>query len=270
MEGQKKTLEWLYGEAVKRGADVGILGDIFHRSQDHSSVLYLFLDVVNRFWIENRVKTYFIAGNHDLLYHSEKNIDKSLIGIPYNLAEAGGGALGFLWEIGKAGNFGGEFKDVRKSGKILFAHVFVDPRMNMENLLSEINEKWVIFGDNHVGWEKLQGKQKVVNLGCISVQTADLLKLKYKPSAFYLNLETDEYERIYVPNFFEYIEVGDEEDMKGEIKNKIFLQLSNIIKNRGKRNLLVNFPYYLKEFLEKNEDKDLEEYLLRIMEEEKI
>ena len=81
IETQRKALEQVYKYALGYKCSVFVVGDIFHSNSDVSfQCIQMVQDLADKLdKIEQGL--FILCGNHDLLYHSSQNIDKSAIGI---------------------------------------------------------------------------------------------------------------------------------------------------------------------------------------------
>ena len=79
MDVQRGAMKFVIDFANEKKASVAIVGDLFHRSHVHPSVVSMFLEEVGRYFVEGG-GVYLLAGQHDLPYHSLENISKSSFG----------------------------------------------------------------------------------------------------------------------------------------------------------------------------------------------
>jgi len=83
IETQRKTIQFVYDEAIKRSADIIICGDLFHepKPRNPQELEIMIIKAAKEFYEKTNKYTYIIIGNHSLLYHNIKNKDKGSIGV---------------------------------------------------------------------------------------------------------------------------------------------------------------------------------------------
>lgn len=179
---QEYVLTQIADIANGEGASVAIVGDIFDTPKVTQRIEVMFLDFCDK--VRNNV--YVIAGNHDLPYHSWKNVDNSSFGVIWK-----SGKVKHLNEIGIASHFGEE--ETGANTDILFKHILTFPdkesmppnvnAISAEELAIEYSEcNFIFIGDYHSYFFKkftfnlFDNKVfevHVINSGCITRQAAD-------------------------------------------------------------------------------------------------
>lgn len=172
IETQKKIVHQIFECAKKFKVDVFIVGDIFHSNSDTS---FECIKIVQDFAKELEkigLKLYVIFGNHDLMYHSVENLDKSAVGILMN-SENIYFAGDYSDDIGA-----GHFNEKIENKRIIFKHILcfkskdeLPPNVEAvtaQELLDEYdNAKYVFLGDNHHSFIYENKGKKVINPGCL-------------------------------------------------------------------------------------------------------
>lgn len=191
--------------AKERNCPIVHTGDLFHRSYVNIYILHFLWRTI----LEMNIPIYIMAGNHDLMYHSWENIDKSVFGIFWELTKRGkNGILREITEIGDYAHFGME--PVKTNSKLLFLHELVfrtekerpgyiksTKAKTAQELLNEHFQYEMIFlGDNHESFVYENNNRMVLNPGCLTIQTADMID--YKPSVFYVDTETKKVEQLFI------------------------------------------------------------------------
>lgn len=210
----------IFLEAVNRGIDTIVhTGDIFDTPRQPSEVINIFNLAREKSKYEG--KFYLLPGNHDLLYHSIKNIDQCAIGV---LARCYGVQL------------------VKESSfeNVLLKHTLTFPdRKSMppnvkafsaDELLKEFPGKRVILtGDYHQSftYRNMAGRM-VINPGCMNIQVADMRD--YAPSVYVVSLGKDELDEYSV----EPVEIKESKDMVS------FLHLKQIEERENRIALLAD------------------------------
>ena len=201
MATQRNALKSLYNYAIEYDCDICVVGDLFHTVADTSfECIQLIQELALNLKNENK-RLYILAGNHDLPYHSEDNIDKSAIGIVlmsdnvYHISDI---------ENVSAPNFGGT---VNKDAEIVFTHVLTFP--DRESMPPNVNAvtaydllddypkaKYIFTGDYHHAFHVEEDNRHVINAGCLIRQVADMKD--YKPSCYYVDTQTNVIKQLYI------------------------------------------------------------------------
>ena len=76
---QKNALGQILSICRKKNCNLYVVGDIFHRSSEFRMVRMVqnLADELEK----TNLRLYYLAGNHDLKYHSSLNLDSSAIGL---------------------------------------------------------------------------------------------------------------------------------------------------------------------------------------------
>lgn len=255
METQKKIIRFVYKEAEERYANLIIAGDLFHRPRVSEEVLNMFLDIA----LHTEVKTYLIAGQHDLLYHNWDNVEKSSFGVMWSIVKSDNTNLKDARQIANACHYGKEFKysysKLNLNMVILHRLVYknnvpdyIDHGNTAEEILLAYPNviKYIITGDNHNGFIYENDYRYVINPGCLTIQVSD--KINYKPFIIYIDMHDEKIVKINVPYNSEiitdeYIKQNEERDERIEaflstIKKgeKISLSFEDNLRNYIKKN----------------------------------
>ena len=196
IDTQFQQLLFLTGLAEKNNCPIVLGGDVFDQSQVPDSLKNM---VVGCFV---GLDVYGIAGQHDLVYHSYKNIHKSSFGV--------------LWQTGiiKDPTFGsfahfGTDIIVSSDESILFKHelVFENEKSMPPNVRAKTAEQvleenpdynWIFLGDQHHGFHyRKQGKHVIMG-GCFNRQAADFVD--YEPVVWLVDTDNNVVEKIPVPD----------------------------------------------------------------------
>ena len=194
IETQRNIINQVYEYAKKFKVDVFIVGDIFHSNSDTS---FEVIKIVQDFAKELKkigLKLYVIFGNHDLLFHSVKNVDKSAVGILIN-SENVYFAGDYSDEVGA-----GHFDEKIENKRIVFKHIlcfeskedipFNVDGVTAQELLDEYdNAKYICLGDNHHSFIYENKGRKVINSGCLMRRNSNFKD--YKPIIVYVNEEEE-------------------------------------------------------------------------------
>ncbi len=201
IEFQQKIIQQIYDIAENKNANVGIVGDLFHRSQEPSIMQNIFLTSISE-----KVKTYIEPGNHDLLYHKTENLDKSLIGNIMEMTRFSN-IIRPLTDIANVKKFDEEKVRYKKSN-IGATHQLTFPSnvkkikqakdkiKHPKDIIQQFPQEieYILLGDYHSCFiEKIENKL-VINPGCTTIQNVDLLN--YQPVVVFLDTEKNVYEKI--------------------------------------------------------------------------
>lgn len=192
---QEYVLTQIADIANEEGASVAIVGDIFDTPKVAQRIEVMFLDFCDK--VRNNV--YVIAGNHDLPYHSWKNVDNSSFGVIWK-----SGKVKHLNEIGVAAHFGEEERSYISSG-LVFKHILTFP--DKESMPPNVNAisaeelaykysafQYIFTGDYHHNFHSIINYDdkydvNICNPGCITRQTADYKN--YMTSVIEYNCSSD-------------------------------------------------------------------------------
>lgn len=195
---QRNALKFIAGKAGELNCPVYIVGDIFHTPTVPPWVVNMFLDSFNG------VAIHGIAGNHDLPFHSYKNVNRSSFGtIEQRMTPPP-----FDWS-----HFGEPIKKYFNCN-ILFRHELIFPSMkeipeffdgkSAGELLAEFPDYDFIFtGDYHHNFVYEKNNRYVINPGCMLRQAADMKD--YKPGFYFVDTDKKEFEFIHYPDSVEMV-----------------------------------------------------------------
>ena len=230
IETQRKALNQLYEYCVKKNCDLFLVGDIFHRSTEFRMVYYV-QELAEKL-LNHNLSIYYLCGNHDNLYHSTLNFNKSAIGLLKNSNNIF--PISSYSEDISAGNFDEE----TENKEIIFKHVLVFPdvkslppnvdAITAKELLSEYsNAKWIFTGDMHKNFHYEKNGRHVVNPGCLIREVSDMKD--YKNGCYFVDTESE---------IVEWLEIKDDEE---------FVDDSYILKEKEKTDRIEKFANKLKE-----------------------
>lgn len=226
---QKTILNKIASEACKRNYSVYVVGDLFHRSTEFRMVRLV--QQLAEVLAKDGLHLYHLAGNHDCLYNSAKNIDRSAIGLLQGTKN-----VYFMNDLVNisAPNFG---EPVNKEMPIVFEHrlVFPDKKSlppNVEAVTAEDmlemypNAEWIFTGDYHHNFHYERDGRHVVNPGCLLRQAADMKD--YDCGIYCVNTDIGE---------VEWVSIGDNEPLVDD---------SYLLKQEEREERLENFMDKLK------------------------
>ena len=113
---QKEAVKQVLKLAVRYKTDVCIVGDIFHSNSDTDFECLQLVQNFARELKENGLRLFILAGNHDLLYHSSLNMNRSAVGILFRSENIF--PLSKLGENVSATNFDEEVEDAEIVNKL--------------------------------------------------------------------------------------------------------------------------------------------------------
>nr|DAI36203.1 MAG TPA: metallophosphatase domain protein [Caudoviricetes sp.] len=204
---QRRALEQLETCCEKYDCDLVVVGDLFHRSTEFRMVR-LVQSLAYRLSVRN-LKLYYLAGNHDLLYHSTANLDRSAIGLLESTNNCFYISDLAIYSV-SAPNFDEECDDSKEH---LFIHTLCFPDMKSmppnvnavyaKDLLEEHpNAKWIFTGDYHHSFHYEWNGRHVVNSGCLIRQAVDMKD--YRCGAYFVDTDG---------NVVEFLPIEDDADM---------------------------------------------------------
>ena len=79
---QEDALNQVADICIEYNCDLFLVGDIFHRASEFEMVIYI--QKLAQKLKKYGLSVYYLCGNHDMLYHSTLNLDKSAIGLLRN------------------------------------------------------------------------------------------------------------------------------------------------------------------------------------------
>jgi predicted phosphodiesterase len=243
---QYKTLEFIKNLAIENNAGIINTGDIFHkpRYQYPDIILNIIRDIFKN------IPIYYIAGNHDLLFHNLENIKKGNIGILSSFKN--------WYHISKFDNFAGfdygkDIENTTNDYAVIHKYTseknlpfFIKNGITSENL-SNYDYKTIFAGDNHEGFMVFKNNTLIVNPGCITRQTID--KKNYKPRIYIYDTKKDSCVLVYLPDN----NIDDIDSVYiDEIKNRENRIDSFVEKLKGKIDLNLSFEDNIKKYIEEN------------------
>jgi predicted phosphodiesterase len=184
---QKKTIRSIVQDANHNKADLCIVGDLFHKPVVPPRIAIMFIHAMKQL----KTTLHIIPGNHDLPYHSIKNIDDSTIGI-----------------VMKIMGYTPEFEDILFLHQLIFKSKEDMPPNSKAKTAKEIlsqypDYKWIFTGDNHQAFIYKHKDRYLVNPGCILRQKADLKD--YFPRYYLIDLEKETIETRYIADEAELV-----------------------------------------------------------------
>lgn len=259
IEYQGKVIQFILDKAYELKSKLCIVGDIFDKAKDDIVIVNLLLKLVKNYYDEGKLENvYVIAGNHDLLYHSSLDLDKTLFGAIYkNQIFKDLSSLGLTKHYGEK-----DFRGDRNSD-IMFLHEFVyndsslsffNKGYSVQELLEEHKSiKWFFVGDNHKGFIYQNKNRYVVNPGCILIQERDMID--YAAGIYFVDTEKEEIKRIEVPDFgSSFVDIQSIKKTESNINS--FIELI-----RDKKEISFDFVSNLKKEMMNIKDKKLYDFL---------
>jgi len=200
-ETQRLMINEIISVANKYKVPLVITGDLF----DSPNIPARFIVMLINEFSKIKDKVYFLAGNHELPYHSLQNIDNSSIGIFSSMAKNHNKIIEGMAEFGLWSHFNCKYEGTNSG--LLFIHklVFENNKslppnvqaITAQELLDKYeNVNWIFTGDNHQCFHYEKNGRHVVNPGCSIRQKTD--EQEYKPSVFYIDTEKEIVERIFL------------------------------------------------------------------------
>lgn len=201
IETQKKHLRQIAYESSARKCPVLIAGDVFNTPVVAEEIVNLFLEFCQLM----NSDVLFIAGNHDLPEHAMEKVDKSSIGILFNVIALGTTKLVSLDKYRKElsyAHFGQEIQNPRK--EIIVLHRLTYPSLKVippnaiastpAELLEEFPDyKYIFTGDCHIPFHYEKKGRHVINPGHLNRQKTDELD---QPCIYFVDTDTEEIECI--------------------------------------------------------------------------
>lgn len=233
-ETQRKMVDQVRKIAFEKKCNVMIVGDIFNSNTDTSFQCIQIVQDFAKKLEEKSLSCYILAGNHDLLYHSSENIEKSAIGILFNSEN--------IFSIQELDPEGEEISAPNFDGKVenkkyIFRHILCFPDLKSlppnvdaitaKELLSETPKAEFVFtGDYHHNFHYEKNGKHVVNPGCLIRQASDMKD--YQCGVYYI--DTDK-------NIVDFIPIIDQEQ---------FIDDSYILKQEEREQRIEDFVDKLK------------------------
>lgn len=198
LQVQNDTLKFIAQICKQNNADLIIAGDIFNKAKQEN-MQFLINDLYNIF---KKINIYFIAGNHDLLFHSIENFEKCNIGLldkfdDWNHITNSNGIKFFDYGM-EISNSINNICVMHRYCEIDSLPEYISDGITAKLLLEKYNYNYFIVGDNHKAFEYEKDGRFVFNAGCITRQSIN--EKDYKPSIILFDTEKKEYEKIYLPD----------------------------------------------------------------------
>lgn len=199
---QQKALNQIAEICENKNAPLMVVGDIFNSNSDTS---FECINMVQK--LADRIGgIYILAGNHDLIYHSSENIDKSAIGVLLQSEN-----------VFKIEDYSDEFSapnfdEKRNSMPYMFIHTLTIPSKDKpefiecetpESLLEKYpTAKWIFTGDYHKNFVYEKNDRYVINPGCLIRQVSDMKN--YQSGVYFVDTEKE---------IIEFIPIIDNEEL---------------------------------------------------------
>ncbi len=225
------------------------------------------------------IPVYFIAGNHELLFHRLENIDKGSIGVAHRFSNWVNGSTRENGVSISLFNFNEEIEKFPVSNEEFGVHIkiavihrycsekqtpfFIKGGITASDLLKENPDyNLIVTGDNHHGFIYEEDGRFVINPGCLNRQAADMKS--YKPRCYIFDTEALHYDELFLlDNKLE--DVTEEHIIKNEERDERITAFVESLKTN--RNISLSFEDNLKKFMEENDlEKETENILLELME----
>ena len=202
METQKNALRQIACHAKEHEADVIVIGDIFHSTNETTNEIIGLVQEFAKELGENELSLYILAGNHDLPQHNIENIHRAAFSILLNSRN--------IFHVSQipdakekevyAPDFGLEEHDRLTDAEIVFRHILCFPENEKlppgakavkpsELFLQSPNAQCIFTGDYHRQFVYQKNKKILLNPGCLLRQAADMLD--YKPAVFLIYFSDD-------------------------------------------------------------------------------
>jgi len=206
---QREMVEELVSIANKYKCELFLDGDIFDSPNCPARFIVMMIEELSKI----DTKVYFIAGNHEIPYHSMDNVENSSIGIFMSMAKEHTKIVNGMSKYGQWSHFNSEIKG--KETGLLFMHRLVfeniksmppnTQAITAQDLLSEYpNIKYIFLGDNHGSFFYKKNNRYVINPGCTIRQSVD--EQSYKPSVFFVDTDKEIIEKIFLSDDAKMVE----------------------------------------------------------------
>ncbi len=204
---QESRLNSVADYANEYDCPVFIAGDLFNKPVVPEEIVNMFIDFCKK--VNNGV--YAIAGNHDLLYHSMKYLNKSSIGILFNMASISDKLHVFDSKYISYANFG---ENIQGEGKeLLVIHQLTFPDKNKippntealsaEELLDIYPDyTYILTGDCHIPFVYSKDNRYVINPGHLDIQKNNELDT---PRIYFVDTEKQSIKAIELPETYDLV-----------------------------------------------------------------
>jgi len=210
-ETQRLMINEIVTIANNKNCNLVLVGDTYDSPNCPARIIAMMIEELSK--INNKVL--FLAGNHELPYHSIENVSNSSIGIFMTMAKEHNKIVEGMSEYGQWNHFNCEVQG-KKTG-LLFQHRLVFENIksmppnvqaiSAQELLKEYPDvDWIFLGDNHSAFHYEKNGKHIVNPGTTIRQSVN--EQSYKPSVYYVNTENEIVERIYLNDNIAMVEDG--------------------------------------------------------------
>lgn len=186
-----------------------IVGDLFDSPNCPARIISMAIEELSKI----KYTVHFLAGNHDLPYHSIENLQNSSIGIFSSLSKEHNKIVHGMDDFGQWVDFNDKVKG--DDYKLLFIHRLVfqntkslPPNVQAstgQDLLNEFDKtNWIFTGDNHQSFIYKKRQRQVVNPGSIYRGSSD--QKNYKPSVYYVDIDNEKIEQIFLLDTTEIVD----------------------------------------------------------------
>ncbi len=196
METQKKALKQLAEYSHIYKCDIAIIGDVFHTYKVPNEIINMFLSFTNE--IYNNIG--IMPGQHDLLFHSFEEINKSGFGVIW--VKINSNNIKSLDYYGRMYKWGTEeyIENSNNKNDIYFIHqlTFENEESKPPNveavtaaeLLRKYKEaNFIITGDNHHKFYYKNNNRYVINIGSFLRTASDFIH--YQPVVYFVDTEEE-------------------------------------------------------------------------------
>ena len=266
IETQRAQIRFIINEANKRQCAIMHCGDIFHTAKVDADIQNILLSELKNL----NLQFGFIAGNHDLQYHSIDLLQSSNI---YSLTDWAGKtfAMPDYFDSDMEQMTASHFGQAPVEAPIMFIHrlVFASEKeippgsdgITAAALLSLYRgAEWIFTGDNHQSFIKTIGGRHLLNPGCLNRQAADLID--YQPVCYYV--DTDDASALEIINIPDPVEMVTDEYIQKEDARADRIE-AFVEKIHSKENVSLSFIDNVRETLKhKDIDPELKETCKKI------
>jgi len=208
---QENALNQVKSFANEKKCPIFVVGDIYHSIKDTT---FYCIQMVQKLARKTKKGLYVLAGNHDLLYHSTENINRSPIGILMN-SDKIYEIKDYFIENGMEDFSAGNFDEETENKKIIFKHVLCFPDMKSlppninaltaKDLLEQYSRaKWIFTGDYHKNFHYEKNGRHVVNPGCLLRQAVDFKD--YESGFYFIDTDNDVVDFNPIIDFDEFVD----------------------------------------------------------------
>jgi DNA repair exonuclease len=206
---QRSLVSEIVSIANNKKCPLVIVGDLFDSPNCLARIISMAIEELSKI----KYTVHFLAGNHDLPYHSIENLQNSSIGIFSSLSKEHNKIVYGMDDFGQWSDFNDTIKG--DDYKLMFIHrlVFqntksVPPNVQAstaQDLLNEFDKADFIFtGDNHTSFIYKKGQRQVINSGSIYRGSSD--QKNYKPSVYFVDTDDEEIEQIFLSDTSEIVD----------------------------------------------------------------